>query len=468
MKVPLFKKKKVDPAVLAQDDAENSAEKKKRFRFRLSVKNLFQKKSRPEPGEAASEEEKPAKAKKPKKEKKPKEKKEKKKKDKPQKVKRTKKDGEVRKKPPIPLLIILGVVLVGGVTASVLLLFGGKTVEERLLEAAQYTVDGEYDKAQAIYDKLLGEDETLVGAYLGSADNLLAREEARQQEAVTLLTQGYALTGDAQIDARLKELAPEGTLPEAEPPPPGETPIVWQDAALEKMVRQAMNIPSPQPISEADVQGITTLKIMGATHASTNSSESPVKSQCTVEGYRIDGTLYTERGDIRSLSDLAHFRGLRRLTVGYNQVADISGIAGLTGLEMVALYFNDISDISPLASLSNLRYLYIYYNQIADIGPLRSLPALRSLELQANQISDLSPLGGLANLKHLYIDDNSVSDITPLRGHKGLTFLFAVNNRIADISAVESMPALTDVSFIGNPVASYAPAGHIQNVNRVD
>lgn len=455
MKLPFLKKNKT-----AEEDA-GAPEKKKRVRFVVSIKRLFQRKGKGGDPEA-SDSEAPGKKKKPKKEKKPKppkEKKPKKKKEKPQKVKREKDDGSKKKKPVLLIAAIGGVVLVGGGVAAFLLLRGGETVEEQLAKAAQYTVDEKYDDAQQVYDKLLEEDILLVDAYLGNAENYLAQE--RLDDAIFTLEVGYTAVEDPRIAEKLEEIRPEPEEP-TEPVPSNE-PIVWKDAALEKMVRQALGLNSTAPITEADLLDVKELKLVGGTHAATNEVVTTIN---TPQGYTIGGTLYSERGDIRTLDDLVWFKSLRKLTICYNQVTDISGIAELTGLDTLGLYFNNITDLSPLSSLTNLRYLYLYNNEIASLQPLSGLAELRSLSIQYNKVSDLTPLRGLSNLSELYVSNNSVSDISPLGGMNSLSFLYADNNQISDISVVETMGRLTDVSFIGNPIQDFSPAREIQNVKR--
>lgn len=450
MKLPFGKKKTSTEA-----DAE-TGEKKKKFRFVISIKQLFQRKAKTGAG-LDGEDAKPVKEKKPKKPKK--EKKPKVKKEKPKKVKRKKGDGSKKKTPVLLFVAIGGVVVVGAGVAAFLLLRGGPSVESQLEKAAQHTAEESYDEAQEIYDKLLEEDVLLVEAYLGSADNYLAQE--RLDDAIFTLETGYIAVEDPRIAEKLKEIRPasEGSAE----PTVSEEPIVWKDSALEKMVRQALALPAATPISEADLQDIRELKLVGGTHAATNEVITTLNS---AEGYTIGGTLYTERGDIRTLDDLVYFKNLRKLTVCYNQVTDISGIAGLTGLDTVGLYFNNIADITPLASLPNLQYLYLYNNDIQSIAALSELSMLRSVSLQNNRIADVSPLKGKANLTELYLNNNQVADISALTGMKSLAFLYADNNQITDIAAVAAMPKLTDVSFAGNPVTDYTPAANVQKVRR--
>lgn len=464
------KKRKTDPA--AEPKPGNG--EKKQVRFKISFRTLFRRRKEEIPEEietepaetadGASEPEAPAPEKKDKKEKKKKEKKKKDKPKKPPKAKKKKKTGDdsegKKKKPVLLIIIIAAVVVAGGLVAFLFLGRGEPTVEERLAKAEQYTQDEKYDKAEAIYQELRLEDLYLADAYLGSAGNYLAQELTDQ--AVEVLEQGYEITGDERIEMLLNKLRPEEEAGEG-PPAPSTEPIVWQDAALEKMVRSALSLTGGEPVSEADLAEVTTLKIVGGTHAAVNG---PVNAYNSLEGYRIDDVLYTELGEIRSLADLSHFKNLRKLTICYNEITDIGGISELTGLETLGLYFNRITDLSALSGLVNIKYLYLYNNEIRDIGPIANLSALRSLYVQHNQITDLTPLRSLTNMRELYLNGNNVSDLSPLSGLSQLSFLYAENNEIADLSPLQGLPLLSDVSFSGNPVTDYTPVNHVRNINR--
>ena len=92
--------------------------------------------------------------------------------------------------------------------------------------------------------------------------------------------------------------------------------VVFTDSNLENAIRQAISIPSPTPITQCDLAGLTNL----------NASN-------------ID-------------------------------ISNISGIEYCKNLQVLYLFFNQISDISALSGLTNLQWLYLDYNQISEIGAL--------------------------------------------------------------------------------------------------
>ncbi|MDR2908482.1 MAG: leucine-rich repeat domain-containing protein [Oscillospiraceae bacterium] len=353
------------------------------------------------------------------------------------------------------IIIIVAGVLAAGAIVFAILFFLNREPPDPILEAQALMEAGEYAAAREIYGGLLEDGERAAEAYLGVGESLIA--EGDVEGAAERLRAGFEATGDPRLEARMLEIMPED---EAPPPPVDPTPIVWQDKALERMVRLALGKPDGD-ITEGDLKEVTTLKILGTEHSTTLADG--LNSINTLEGYTLEGTHYTERGEIESLADLAHFKSLRRLTVGYNRVSSLKGLEELDGLELLALYANEIEDLTPLAGLVNLRNLYLYGNAVGDLSPLRGLTGLRGLSVQHNAITDLSPLSGMTAMRELYLSGNEITDISPLSGMAELIFLNAQNNQIEDISALEDLANLTDINFQGNPVIDLSPAAHVQN-----
>lgn len=374
-----------------------------------------------------------------------------------------KKDGAEKKafgKKPLIFAALGVVVLAAGISAGVFFLKGGKEPEKLMEKAHSYMAEGEYDKAISVFEQIIEANELLPEAYLGMADSLVASDD--REGALRRLSMGYQETEDARLSQRMEELNQQREDGEdGEAPAAPRQPIEWSDAAFERMVRLALEMPEG-PIHEADLAGVTSLKILGSEYASIKGDLHAING---VDGYTIGGETFTERGSITSLDDVVYFKNLTRLTVGYNQVRDLSAL-GAMSLSTISLYANDITDISPLGEVDSLRFLYLYNNHITDISPLARQTGLISLSLQHNQISDLAPLAGLSQLQELYISDNLVESLAPLSNLNHLAFLDARRNNISDLRPVAGLASLTDASFAGNPVADYSPAAFVQNLNQ--
>ena len=376
-------------------------------------------------------------------------------------------------KSKLPIILGAAAVVVLGIGAGIyFVVFGGlfssPTTEELLMMAREHTQQGEYESSMAIYEQLIEEyqprieyeeEETalqahrvVVQSYLGLAHALVATDN--ESVAIERLQTGFDATQDEQIQAALRELSPE-LVPE---PAVVEGAINWSDRDFERLIRQAIDRPYGD-ILPSDLDDITTLKILGENHVTTTSSG--LNTLNFVDGFSFQGEFFSVRGNITHLDDVANFRNLRRLTIGYNSVRDIRGVAALPQLTMLGLYANDIQDISPLSGLDNLQQLFLYNNRISDLSPLRGLTNLREISLQFNEISDISALGGLSNLHQLFMSNNNISDLSPLYGLTYLAILGAQNNAITNISVVNSMTSLTGANFAGNPVQDMSPAANL-------
>jgi len=447
---------------------------KKIFSFRLKLESKKAKSDRASEGGEATEgaqasegqEGGSEKVKKPKNEKKAKEKK-------PKKPKEKKVKEPMSGKKKAIIFLVGGVVALGSGAAAALLVLGhleeSRPGPEELLEmAAAYVEQEEFISAFEIYAGIIGSERNLdliADAYLGIADAHIAEYDI--SSAIVQLQIGYRHTGDERISEMLEELT---AVPEGETAVPliTDLPIIWVDPAFENMLRLAMDIESG-PISRRDLEGVRSLRIFGNTHAVAGGSGTPggmLQTINTPEGYIIGDVLFTERGNITSLADIANLPNLARLTVAYNSITDISAVAGLSNLTHLGLYGNQIADITPIGNLSNLQGLFIYANNISDLSPLGYLPSLRELFIQHNNISDISPLATIPNLTELFVGNNSIYDISAVSQMDSLLAFYARDNNISYIGPVAYSESLAHVSFVGNPVTDLSPAAGIPNVNR--
>ncbi|MGJ8455675.1 leucine-rich repeat domain-containing protein [Pseudothermotoga sp. U03pept] len=165
-------------------------------------------------------------------------------------------------------------------------------------------------------------------------------------------------------------------------------PVVFTDPGLEKAVRSALQIPSNQSVTRADMAKLT--------------------------------TFIARNKNIQSLSGLEWAINLKELRLVKNQISNLSQLAKLTKLKWIALNGNQIIDISPLANLIDLHSIDLSDNQIGDISPLANLVNLEWIDLSNNKISDIGPLTELVNLKWVLLNNNQISDISPLVNNTGL------------------------------------------------
>lgn len=217
----------------------------------------------------------------------------------------------------------------------------------------------------------------------------------------------------------------ETPSPEISESTPVKTPepavVVFTDAALEDLVRKAMNKPEGA-IMLSEAEAVTTLDL------------------------QMDGSDYS-LPRITDVSDLKQFPNLTGLTLNRalfdsdgGEDFDLSPLAGLTKLECLYVCCANISDISALSGMTNMKDLWIWGNHnITDISALAGMTQMESLWIKDNQITDISALANMKNLVYLYMEDNQVTDLSPLAGLTKLTNILLSGNPATDYSPLKDV-----------------------------
>ena len=225
------------------------------------------------------------------------------------------------------------------------------------------------------------------------------------------------LFGAVGCAASVAPVTPDEVAPDAAVTQSPSDIVVFDDAALEASIREALGKPEGD-VTRADAETLTELEL---------SQLGPDKN----EPY------------IHSLNALQYFTNLTYLGLGYavqnaqdpQAPIDLSVIANLKKLESLQMAGVVVDDLSPVANLDRLMSLTLYNgDQPLDLSPLSGLTNLVSLTLRNNRISDLTPLSGLKNLGYLDLEGNQITDVSPLAGLTGLERLFLIDNPITDFS----------------------------------
>ena len=143
-----------------------------------------------------------------------------------------------------------------------------------------------------------------------------------------------------------------------ESPEPDSLSIVFTDANLEEVVRQALDLPQGRFTPE-DIDSLT--RISASDQA------------------------------IHSLTGLEHFTALQRLDLKNNEIADITPLAALAEMDSLELKDNQIVDVTPLTGLTRLAWLELANNLIEDVAPLVANTGLGEgdrVNLENNPLSD--------------------------------------------------------------------------------
>ena len=210
--------------------------------------------------------------------------------------------------------------------------------------------------------------------------------------------------------------------------PPGcEGALLFPDVALERAVREAIQMPSGE-IHFADVAAVTAMNLEGA-----NISDlTGIHCLGNLEALILAGNRFTS---LAPLSAHAGLPNLRTLDIAMNSYLDnLKGLEGLGKLEFLDLYATDTTDLTPLAGLTSLREILLVGNEVTDISPVAGLVNLEILRMDFNRVADISPLAGLTQLRVFTLWGSDVSDITALSGLINLEGLGLHSSQVSDIS----------------------------------
>ena len=225
------------------------------------------------------------------------------------------------------------------------------TWQEQYDLGLRYLEEGNYEEAILAFTAAIEIDSKQAEAYVGLADLYLAVGDV--ESAISILEQGYKITGDETLNTRRWELGVSAT-----------DEVVWTDPVFERLIRDKLALPEG-PVYAQDLDEIEYLSIYGDTFVFINFDSDEYKI-----GYRYldsDGTgdhgpltayygtnsgeTYITRGKIANIDTLRYFRNLHSFHIFANHITDISVLDQMNNLENAGFWANDITDLSPLDRL---------------------------------------------------------------------------------------------------------------------
>ena len=233
-----------------------------------------------------------------------------------------------------------------------------------------------------------------------------------------------------------------------------DEPIELQDSAIDTAARSALNKTAADTLMTSDLWGITELTL-----------EQPA-----------------------DLADLAHFTGLRSLTVqnvsGLDftvlskmlnlQYLDLSGctissnsqqtIGSLTSLRTLKLNSCALTDIDTMAQLTGLTELDLGNNIIENVGILSLMLDLQTVNLANNPITSIAGLSTCKQLQYLDISNCNVTSLSSLNGKTKLQVFLAPNNKIAQIDDLAQCSLLEQIDLQANLVADISVLPQLDNL----
>lgn len=240
------------------------------------------------------------------------------------------------------------------------------------------------------------------------------------------------------IDAGGSEGAPIDPAPETPVDP--EHIVVFEDANLEKLVKERLGLSTAEPVKVNKMQSMTIL--------------------------RADDTF------IKSLSGLEYATNLNYLKITVDESTDLTPLSKLTKLTTIDTYGSKLTDYKPLEGLKQLESLRIGStldeSKITDINFLKNLTNLTSIDLFNNKINNIEPLKNLTNLKSLNLSQNEILDITSLTNLTKLTELYLSTNSIENLEPLTKLINLTKLNLSTNSIANLEPLTNLTNLTNLN
>ncbi|MCD7832438.1 MAG: protein kinase [Lachnospiraceae bacterium] len=222
---------------------------------------------------------------------------------------------------------------------------------------------------------------------------------------------------EANTEASLEPVA--GSTADSSP-----AAYTFTEPLIEEAVREQLGLTGNEGITEADLEQVTALHIMGL---QIYSDEDEIWFQgdypYAYDDEMRESGLYEKTGTISSLEDLTHMPNLTSVYLYRQQITDISVLmeSGLTITEL-GLGYNPLTDLTPLEGNDAITVLNLAGLDISDPSVIATLSSLRELNISATSISSLN---GLENcqIEILNLFQASLTDYTELEQLKDLRSL---------------------------------------------
>ncbi len=250
---------------------------------------------------------------------------------------------------------------------------GGKGAwQEQYDLGMRYLNEGNYEEAVIAFTAAIEIDAKRPEAYLGAADGYVGLGD--YASARSILERGYAETGDESLKNRLDALPFVW---------PDDTVVEWSDPVFERLVREAIGIPSGD-VTVKDLDQVERLLILGDTYIVINPDDADAEryswrhssgaggSEILEAFYAVDDVEYTTRGAITNVDALQYFRNLYSVWIMANHITDVSVLNDMPNVTNCYFWGNDISDLTPLErfDFTNLDGFDRQAEQFLEIGSI--------------------------------------------------------------------------------------------------
>jgi hypothetical protein len=183
---------------------------------------------------------------------------------------------------------------------------------------------------------------------------------------------------------------------------PGDTVAVFSDQLLEQAARDYTGIARGE-ITVGDLTGITELYLEGDRYSFSALPEGS-----------------SGEGQLRDLSDLVWFTGLRRLVLCGQPLSSLETMP-VIALEYLELRDCKVASLQGIGNLPELREIVTNGCPITQLGDLEQCLDLRRASLLDAYVNDFSAFKPLTKLAEFTVSNASIDALGPVLGHSKLT-----------------------------------------------
>ncbi len=256
--------------------------------------------------------------------------------------------------------------------------------------------------------------------------------------------------------------------------------VTFEDSAMEKAIRNALNIPEGIPVYTNELWELRSFVIPEDAYNYSDLRYLPYLEELSVSGGRDSLSYITELESLKTLTiqntsidaetlqGIFKHTGLTSLTLRNCGLTSLLGFEGLTELTYLDLGENVLRNLSPLSNLKKLQVLYLDHNAVVELTALQNLTALQELDLSYNSIANLNPLATLRTLQQLNLRSNLIADVTAIGRLTTLTYLDLSYNKITSISVLSTCKNLVELLITNNQITNLSSLSPCIKLERLD
>jgi len=251
-----------------------------------------------------------------------------------------------------------------------------------------------------------------------------------------------------------QEQAPSPATPQ---PKPSAGAIAFKCDLIRRAACEKLGLPPSKALEEKHLLAITDLKLFADFFGEDLLARMKYKDHLMIYKKGSAPVVTYDRGNIKDLSDLAHFRNLKYLNLPFHQFSELSPLVNLP-IEILDISCNLLADLTPLGDMQRLNHLELDFSSFNSLQPLQTINKLSYLSLSNISAETFSELCGLnlTTLSHLYIGDSKFESLAGISHLQGITYLEIKSCTIFEFEEIADLRNLQNLTMTGTRCFDYS------------